>query len=407
MQHRATVLLTFCEPIPNACSQLQSLSITDWQRLLYWLDTSGLALYFLDRVTELELCGMLPPTVHSRLEQNLADNTARTNAMIVESTVVHRLFQRAGLSYAMLKGFSLWPISVPKLELRSQLDLDFLVAEESAHEARKILEAIGYHLQAVSGRSWEFKTSCAGASSLAELYRPMPHRSVELHIEAHSSGQYSLLTRTELRPFHSISMPVLPPADLFLGQGLHLYKHICSSFSRTAHFIEFRRHILVRHHDDAFWRSLRRLAEQDRKAPPALGIVVLLISQMMGDFAPDTLTCWTVERIPPGARLWVELYGYRAMLGSFPGTKLYLLLQKEMEIAGVPVKQPLRQALIPTRLPPAIEHRAADEGFAPRILRYRRQLRFILFRLRFHVVEGLRYLCESVRWRSRLKRLTE
>jgi hypothetical protein len=34
-----------------------------------------------------------------------------------------------------------------------------------------------------------------------------------------------------------------------------------------------------------------------------------------------------------------------------------------------------------------------------RLSRYRLQLRFIRFRLRFHIVEGLRYAWESRRWR--------
>jgi hypothetical protein len=37
-----------------------------------------------------------------------------------------------------------------------------------------------------------------------------------------------------------------------------------------------------------------------------------------------------------------------------------------------------------------------------RIGRYRLQLSFILGRLRFHIVEGLRYTWESYRWRQYL-----
>ena len=44
-------------------------------------------------------------------------------------------------------------------------------------------------------------------------------------------------------------MPVLSPVDLFLGQGLHAYKHVCSEFSRVAHLLEFRRHVLARRDD--------------------------------------------------------------------------------------------------------------------------------------------------------------
>src|SRR5262249_5574984 len=155
---------------------------------------------------------------------------------------IHREFQRATLRYAMLKGFTLWPFSVPRPELRSQLDLDFLVAEECASEARRILEGRGYHLRAISGCSWEFKKNEVLGTSLRHLYKDVPYRSVELHIASDVEARSSLLARAEMRSFRGIDIPVLSSADLFLGQGMHAFKHVCSEFSRTAHLIEFRRH---------------------------------------------------------------------------------------------------------------------------------------------------------------------
>jgi hypothetical protein len=192
---REAALLIFCDPQPEACSRLWRLSDADWQRLLRWLDTSGLALYFLDRVTESKQSDMLPSHVFARLQKNLADNTSRMEGMIAELSMIHREFQRAALKYATLKGFSLWPSSVPRPELRSQLDLDFLVAEESAREARHILERRGYHLRAISGRSWEFKNDEIPARSLKDLYKNISYRSVELHIEARIGNESSLLQK--------------------------------------------------------------------------------------------------------------------------------------------------------------------------------------------------------------------
>jgi hypothetical protein len=78
----------------------------------------------------LDLLQVLPSPVLARLRQNLADNSERIDEMIDESVAIQHRFQEAGISYAVLKGFSLWPISVRKLELRSQLDLDFLVGRK-------------------------------------------------------------------------------------------------------------------------------------------------------------------------------------------------------------------------------------------------------------------------------------
>jgi Uncharacterised nucleotidyltransferase len=399
---REAVLLMFCEPFPPQCARLQHLSKTEWRSLLHWLDISGLALYFLDRIVELKLTDWLPPGVLARLQQNLADNTERTHVMIAESIAIQRAFQEARLSYANLKGLSLWPSSVPRPELRSQFDLDFLVAEESVSAARKILEQRGYRLYLISGRSWEFKLNEKPGHSLKDLYKAQPSHAVELHVEPSAAGRLSLLERVETRDLYGCGMPVLSPVDLFLGQGVHAFKHVCSEFSRVAHLLEFRRHVLLRRNDHVFWSELRRAAAENPRACLGLGVVTRLIAHVMGDFAPEGLTGWTVECLPQPARLWVERYGRRAVFESFPGSKLYLLLQRELECAGVPAKRSLRQILLPVRLPPPVIRAFPNETLAVRLGRYRMQVYFILIRFRFHVVEGLRYAWESRRWRRHM-----
>lgn len=398
-QHtREAALLSFCDPLPQQCAALQALSEREWRRLLHWMDISGLALYFFDRIGELQLSDWLPRSVLNRLQKNLADNTERTHSMIIESVAIQRQFQEAHLCYANLKGLSLWPTSVRKPELRSQFDLDFLVAERSASEARRILERIGYRLYLISGRSWEFKRNERANVSLKDLYKAQPSHAVELHIQSDTPGHASLLDRVEIRELYGCRMPVLSPVDLLLGQGIHAYKHVCSEFSRTAHLLEFRRHVLAHRDDQTFWRELQSTAAGNTRASLGLGLVTLLIEHGMGEFAPEALTDWTVRCLPGPARLWVERYGRRAVFGGFPGSKLYLLLQKELESAGVPAKRTLRQSLMPRRLPPPVIRGFPNESLSIRLGRYRLQLRFILLRLRFHIVEGFRYARESRRW---------
>ena len=400
---REAVLLFFCDPLPEKRFRFQDLSNKEWNGLLHWLDISGLALYFLDRMMELQLSNRLPAKVLARLEQNLQDNQERTRGMIVESVAIQQEFQEADLSYATLKGFSLGPHSVPRPELRHQFDLDFLVAQKSATGARKILERRGYRLYAMSGRSWEFKKNDA-PGHIEDLYKNLPCRSVELHIETEVPGYQSLLESVEIRKFHGIRMPVLSPVELFIGQGLHAYKHICSEFSRTSHLLEFRRHVLSRRGDDCFWKEVQSRVEGSQ-AGVGLGIVTLLITSTMGDFAPETFTNCTVGRLPKTARLWVDTYGSRVVFGDPPGSKLYLLLQAELKSEGIRQKISLRRALLPLRLPPPIVRGTAGETLHARMRRYRLQVYFVLFRLRFHVVEGLRYLRENYRWRQYVGRV--
>lgn len=401
---REAALLIFCDPIRQQCVRLQNLSGKEWRDLLHWLDTSGLALYFLDRILKLKLSDWLPPWVLARLRQNLADNTERSRVMIAESIAIQQTFQEARLPYANLKGLSLWPICVPKPELRSQFDLDFLVAEESIAAARKILEHRGYRLYVISGRSWEFKLNEKPGLSIKDLYKAQPSHAVELHVESRVSDRLSSLDRLERRDLFGCAMLELSPVDLFLGQGVHAFKHICSEFSRASHLLEFRRHVEARRDDRIFWDKLRKASVGSPRACLGLGVVTLLIAQVMGGFAPDALTGWTVEQLPQPVRIWVGKYARRIVFGDYPGSKLYLLLQRELEGAGVPAERSRRRILLPLRLPPPVIRALPNETIAVRLGRHRMQLRFIFLRLRFHIVEGLRYAWESHRWREKSDR---
>ncbi|HEV2486802.1 MAG TPA: nucleotidyltransferase family protein [Terracidiphilus sp.] len=402
---REAVLLTFCEPLSQQCSRLRELTLKQWLRLLRWLDFSGLALYFFDRLIEFGREDLLPDQIFARLQQSLRDNTERTRGLAAESIAIQQEFQNSRLSYSVLKGLSLWPSSVPKPELRSQFDLDFLVAIDSASAARKVLERRGYRLYAISGNSWEFKRNERPGISLKDLYKDLPSWRVELHIEPAASSRRSSLQNLEWRKLYGFNMPTLSPIDLFIGQGLHTYKHICSEFMRVAHLEEFRRHILFRREDKAFWNRLQHSACENRRTSLGLGVATLLITRVMGEFAPEELTGWTVRCLPASAHLWCQMYGHRAVLGSFPGSKLYLLLQGELENEGITVERSVRQSLLPKRLPPPIIRAFPNEPLSVRLGRYRMQLNFIFQRLRFHLVEGIRYTWESQKWRRNLNHL--
>ena len=82
---RQAVLLQICDYSPQQIVYFESLTLNQWMRLLRWLDYSGLALYFLDRLSEVGREDLLPTPVHTRLHQRLCDNTKRTQGMTAES----------------------------------------------------------------------------------------------------------------------------------------------------------------------------------------------------------------------------------------------------------------------------------------------------------------------------------
>jgi len=401
-QTRLAALLTFCEPLPQDCSRLQTLSLREWLKLLRWLDVSGLALCFYDRISEAGRMELLPTPIAAGLELRLEENTLRTQSMLAESIAIQRDFQNAGLSYAILKGLSFWPNSVSRPELRSQFDLDYLVAENDVPEARRILASRGYRLYASNGRSWEFKRNEKPGVTLKDLYKDTGSFRVELHTQPTGAGLVSPLETLEWRDFSGFAMPVLSPVDLLLGQGMHAFKHICSEYVRASHLLEFRRNVLFLRNEQAFWAELRERAHRYPRAAMGLGNVTFLITQVMGEFAPESLTSWTADQLPAPVKLWVTTYGDRAVLGNVSGSKLYLLLNRELDQPVRSTRRPIWRSLFPPCLPPSVIRAFPNDSLSVRLGRYRMQIGLICSRARFHFIEGLRLAHEAYRWRRLL-----
>lgn len=398
-----------------ACSAQQSshplsaLSARDWQRSWHWLDASGMALYFLDKVTSLHMESALPATTLARLRRNLADNRERSASMFAEFTSLNQSFQRSGLPYANLKGFTLSPESCPRPELRCQLDFDFLVDGNQLHLWQELLRQRGYELSAATPDVWEFKAGSSELTSISDHYKARPQRSVELHFASSQAPPHLPFRdpRLERRVDHSwggVTFPALSPADRFIAQALHIFKHVCSACTRLSWLLEYQHHYAIRYHDPSFWDEVREHAWTQRHAAIAIGLATLLSSRIFGGEVPPQLDEWT-DRLPASVLLWADQYGRESLLADFPGTKLYLLLQEQLRAGEGSWKQTKRRSLLPVHRAPRIVSVSTHDGAWKRIRSEVYQLRFVLFRLRFHVVEGTRYLIEASRWKRRLATL--
>jgi hypothetical protein len=216
------VVAAFRDSAEITAHRLSRLTARDWQRSYHWLDASGMAIYFLDRVESLHIENHLPAATLERLRGNLADNRQRSSTMLVEFASLNQSFQRAGLVYANLKGFSLSPESCPRPELRCQQDFDFLIDGTQLDLARNILSRTGYELIAATPDVWEFKTGFDELTRMTDHYKARPQRSVELHFASSGPPTHSLLrdSRLERRTRHSwggVTFPSLTRADQFIA----------------------------------------------------------------------------------------------------------------------------------------------------------------------------------------------
>jgi hypothetical protein len=406
---KEAVIAAFSHPAAEVSARLRRFNSADWKKVLFWLDASGLALYLLDRLTSLGLQHCLPAPILVRLMQNLRDNRVRTAALLDEADHVSRALRARSVTCALLKGFTLFPESVPDCSFRYQLDLDFLVADRDRVATEEVLSSLGYRLHAVSGDTLEFKSRVSAEPDMNRLYQARPQRSLELHLlPAADEGttRQHRLARVQLRAVQGKSLPALSPADLFLQQALHLFKHLCSEHTRASWVLEFVRHLRARHDDLGFWREVESLASMEERADIAIGAVTLLATRTFGEAPPAELSRWTIDRLPSDVRLWIETYGQRVLLTDFPGSKLYLLLRTHLQSESGTHRAALRRLVLPRHLPPRITHGEAGESFSARLRRFRVEAGFVLFRLRFHLVEGLRYAVESSRWQRRLTGIT-
>src|SRR3954464_655414 len=79
---KQAVLASFYEPGPSIQARLREFNAREWNRAKYWLDVSGLALYFLERIEAMNLQDCLPESLLLQLRTNLQENRRRTAALL-------------------------------------------------------------------------------------------------------------------------------------------------------------------------------------------------------------------------------------------------------------------------------------------------------------------------------------
>ncbi|HZL25138.1 MAG TPA: nucleotidyltransferase family protein [Acidobacteriaceae bacterium] len=395
-----TILATFhLPPAENPGARLASFSTDAWAATYRWLDASGLAVYFLDRVKTLGLETSLPATVLQRLERNLSDNRERTADNFAELARINRALTASGITFVNLKGISLVPHACADPALRLQFDLDLLIEMRQIQSCAVTLAALNYVLTAVSGSVWEFKAGASTLPSVDDLYKPKPQRCVEIHF-APSQAAPELAARREWSTWQEFSFPVLSEPERFTAQAAHVLKHMRGEWIRLSWLLEFRHSVLHWKDDRAFWQQVREQAAADRELQTAIGAAIALTTIAFGSFAPEELTAWAVDALDPRLQLWLDRYGRQSIMADFPGTKLYLLQPDASPATGAAQRRAKRHRLLPLHNAPRIVYGAAGPGIAPRLRGWSAQMSFFLFRLRFHFVEGWRYLLEAPRWKK-------
>jgi hypothetical protein len=389
---QAAILSAFtAAPNDDVGGRLGRFDVRDWQRLGTWLHASGLALYFLDALRGRGLFEAVPPYVVEGLQHNQLDNRERTESLMDEFVRLNTAFLNEGLDYLNVKGFSLGADYCPTPALRSQFDLDFWCSEDLAVQCKALMRRLGYALVAASAGTLEFQSGGAAYPKLRDFYKARPQQSVEIHLR--SAAEMASVPR-ENGLLRSCVYPTLSREQTFILQAIHLTKHLRSEWTRASWMLELSRAIAAHSSDSSFWRKVKEYAIAKGNSA-SVGIAALATARVLACSLPAELSAGTVERLPEGVVRWISQYAERAATAQFPGSKLYVLLERELTTDKKRFRRQRRSVLLPIRLPGSI---AAPSGPRGRTRTLRANAYYVGFRLAFHVREGLRLLRAERDW---------
>jgi Uncharacterised nucleotidyltransferase len=398
----------------GAVGVLGQFRLRDWERTFNWLDSAGLTLYLLRRLKSLGATELVPPPVLARFEQNLADNRRRVDCLAAEFASLNERFNRAGVNYAAIKGFSLVPTLCPDAILRAQSDLDYLVDKQSLPVAQRVLEQAGYCLKQVSDIEFKFGRASSRIPTVSDdPYSCETEALVELHLALWSRKTRVQINEPECWLDHTIRhdwqglrFPVLKPEDAFVLQVLHVFQHTLECWVKLCWLLEIGYFLGAKASDTQFWD---RVDVRLREVPCLVefaAIVIGLVDRVFAAPVPPIVEKWT-QCLRPAARVWLENYGRSWViedhpydsLSCFSAAKLAFFLHREFIPDPEVRKEITRQRLFPWKRPEQIGV-PADRSAASALRAGRVQWEFTMRRLIFHLGSSSRYLLETPRWRQ-------
>ena len=403
-RHLATSIVNaIASPSAERARGLQRFRERDWHRSYHWLVTSGLALHLLAALKDYQEEPCIPQKLAARLHSLNRESANRTRELRSDFLDLNRRFATTGAVYTNWKGFALEPEFCDDIRLRPQMDFDFIVRPEDAVFFDSVLRECGYQRTHNTAIEAIYENMPGHSYALEDVYRPKPHRKVELHFAAdHPSwvtpamDLRAALDRRQTMTLAGETAPVLAREDAFLSHAAHAGRHALEGWVRLGWLHEIAQ-FSQRHADNPeLWTRVRALAEEPNAPLTSAAVGIVLASRVWHTNVASVLS--GAERMLPGSAVrWLDQYGERLAIADFPGTKLNLLLQREL-CGDAHWREVERAALFRRRAVPRVAHIPPQATALRRVRAAQTQFRFTCRRICFHVVETARYYLLKWRW---------
>jgi len=394
--------------------RLASLGPREWEAALDWLDLAGLTLVFWTRLKESGTEGVVPSHLRSRLDRNLADHCLRVTEMATEADTINRCLERAGVDYAVLKGFALVPDYVPDANIRITYDHDYLVSPEAISRVSEALQAAGYRAKKERENRTlvYFRHPPRRPYDRDDLYSPGFPRTVEIHPQFWEAENIKVplrlpedpLTRLRSRRWQGLRFRSLGEEDELIFQVLHVFRHILHNWCRLSAFLEIAHFLERRSGDSSLWERLRDTLSGNRPLCGIFAVVFSLATDLFGGRIPSPLSPELAASLEGPLASWMTRYGKGSALNNFSLDKFSLFLHREFVQDAAAWREIRRARLLPLQRP----HRAAQAktpSLASRSVAAWNQGVHVARRLLHHLKAGVIYGWESYRWeRVRLGR---
>lgn len=382
------------EPSRQTAEVLSAFNPRAWKRNHHWLITSGLAMHLLQCLRETHAENVLPARYREHLSSLHDASGIRTAELLRDLLQVNRAFSALGIPFANWKGFALQPDFCSDIRLRPQMDFDFIIPAETTDSFARVLAGMGYTLTDRNGSETRYELDPSSHYSLDDVFRPKPHRKIELHAGSDSADRASretdltgALERRRRTVIDRVEFPVLAPGDAFLAHAAHAGKHAFAGWLRVSWLLELNTFIERQIGNEALWQEMRNVA--DPRSLPSIAVALLLLESLLRRPVPRCLH-WAIDALPKETSRFLDNKGRDLAFAEFPGTKLFVLLNRSlMDVHEW--RRWERSVLLPIHKPPRVSRAAARSSLQTKKRVATEQILFVLKRLRFHVVEGIRY----------------